>query len=103
MIRHIVLLRFTADVVSSTKAELMAELEALSGHLSGIVGFKSGANISPETPVIHGFEDGFWFDFESIEARNAYLADPEHQKIGAKLVARTEGGPKGVIVFDIEI
>jgi len=103
MIRHIVLLKFSAQVDADAKASLKAELEALRGHLDGIIDFNWGTNISPESSVVHGFQDGFWFDFETLEARDAYLADANHQMVGAKLVARTEGGTEGVIVFDVEV
>jgi len=103
MIRHIVLLKFKTGVSNDIKEGLMEELSALRTHLSGIIDFKHGANISPETPVIHGFEDGFWFDFKDQAARDTYLADPKHKAVGAKLVAQTDGGLNGLIVFDLEM
>ncbi|MDB5524915.1 MAG: Dabb [Rhizobium sp.] len=103
MIRHIVLLRFKDSVTAETKAALYTELQALRGHLKGIEGSVFGSNISPEAPVIHGFMDGFWFDFIDEAARDAYLVDPAHQAAGAKLVANTVDGIAGLIVFDIKV
>jgi hypothetical protein len=103
MIRHIVLVRFKHSVTAAAKAAHYAGLEALKGHLKGIAGSQFGPNISPEEPVIHGFKDGFWFDFVDEAARDAYLVDPAHQAAGAKLVADAEGGVDGLVVFDMKV
>ncbi len=103
MIRHIVLLRFKQSVTAEAKAAHYAGLEALKGHIKGILGSHFGPNVSPEKPVIHGFADGFWFDFADEAARDAYLVDPAHQAAGAKLVADAEGGIEGLVVFDMKV
>jgi hypothetical protein len=103
MIRHIVLLRFRDSVTAEAKAAHYAELAGLKGHLSGILDAHFGPNISPEAPVIHGFKDGFWFDFVDEAARDAYLIDPAHQAAGAKLVANAVDGIDGLIVFDMKV
>jgi hypothetical protein len=103
MIRHIVALRFKAEISAEQKAGFHAALQALSGHLPGIVEFRSFANVSPEEPVIHGFRDLFWIDFQNASARDAYLVDPGHQAIGAQLVAAAEGGVAGIQVLDVEL
>jgi len=101
MIRHIVALRFDADVSPAAKAALYADLAALRGHIDGIVDFRSFANVSPETALVRGFGDLFWFDFRDAAVRDAYLADPAHQALGARIVAATTGGPDGVFVMDV--
>lgn len=103
MIRHIVLLKFKDSVSEAEKQAIYQELEALKDHVDGIRAFHSGRNISVETEMIRGFQDLFWFDFDSASVRDAYLVDPHHQAAGAKIVAHTKGGPDGVIVVDIEI
>lgn len=103
MIRHIVLIRFASDVSRTERDALFAELLTLKQLIPGTLAFVSGLNVSPEEPVTHGFNDGFWFDFETATARDAYLVDARHQAIGAKLVASAEGGLSGIQVFDIEI
>ncbi len=100
MIRHLVLLRFRPDVSATEKAALMAELEALRGHLPGIRSFTPLANVSPEHPVVHGFLDGFAIDLADEAARDAYLADPAHKAAGARLTAACDGGTAGIVVFD---
>ena len=103
MIRHIVLLRFKESITAEVKAGHYSELEALKGHVKGILGSQFGPNVSPEAPVIHGFNDGFWFDFTDEAARDAYLVDAAHQAAGAKLVANAEGGIEGLVVFDMKV
>lgn len=100
MIRHLVLLRFRPEVTATEKAALMTELEALRGHLPGILSFTPLANVSPEHPVVHGFVDGFAIDLVDEAARDAYLVDPGHQSAGARLTAACEGGAAGIVVFD---
>ncbi len=102
MIRHIVALRFRAGTSDAIKAGLYDDLAALHGHIDGILGFHSGPNVSVE-PLSRGFDDLFWFDFRDVDVRDAYLVDPAHQAIGARIVAQTDGGIDGVFVFDIEL
>jgi len=102
MIRHFVMMRFREDVSSETKAEIYAGLDRLRERLPGMVAFHAGQNVSPETPVIHGNHDAFWVDFADAAARDAYIVDEEHQKLGARIVALTKGGPEGVTVVDLE-
>ena len=51
----------------------------------------------------HGHTHAFTVDFDDAAARDAYLALPEHESAGARLVRATEGGLAGLIVLDIEI
>ena len=37
------------------------------------------------------------------ERRDRYLAHPDHQAAGSKLVAAAEGGLEGILPFDIEV
>ncbi len=103
MIRHFVALRFRKAVTAAEKATLYAALNGLSGHIEGILDFKSFPNISVELPLVRDFNDGFWFDFKDVSVRNVYLADAQHQAIGARIVALLEGGVDGVFVFDMEL
>lgn len=103
MIRHIVALRFRDGVDRGAKAALYDDLAALKGHLDGIIDFRSFANVSVETPLVRGFNDVFWFDFHDVAARDAYLADPVHQAIGARIVAQLQGGADGVFVADVAL
>lgn len=100
MIRHLVLLRFRPDVTEAERAALMAELDALRARLPGMLSFARLANVSIEHPVVHGFYDGFAIELADEAARDAYLVDPGHRAIGARLVGACVGGTEGLIVFD---
>jgi hypothetical protein len=102
MIRHLVALRFLPNTAPATKTAIYADLAALSQHIGGILDFQSSRNVSPETAVVRGFDDAFWFDFRDAAARDAYLIDPAHQAIGARIVAAT-GGIDGVFVCDVAV
>ena len=103
MIRHIVSLRFRQETPAAVKAALYADLSGLSARIDGILDFRSFDNVSVETDLVRGFRDVFWFDFRDEAVRDAYLADPVHQAIGARIVAELEGGIDGVFVADVAL
>lgn len=103
MIRHIVSLRFRTDVPQTDKAAIYADLRGLSGHIDGILDFRSFRNVSVELPLVHGFNDVFWMDFRDAGVRDVYLDDPVHKAIGARIMAAADGGAAGVHVCDVEM
>ncbi len=102
MIRHLVALRFKAGTTDDVKQGLMDDLAALDERIDGILDFRACPNVSVEDPLVRGYRDLFWFDFRDASVRDAYLADEEHQGIGARIVAELEGGAEGVLVLDFE-
>ena len=100
MIRHIVLIRFRADLGEAAIADLLAPL----GPLSARLGFTAvwGRSESPER-IERGYRHGFVADFASWEALAAYRDDPGHTLFGAGLVAHAEAGLDGILVFDLAI
>ena len=103
MIRHLVFLNYSGDVTKEAKHALMRDLESLRNEVDGIEAFCARPNLSPETPLMHGFTEMFWFDFRDAQARDAYLANETHKAIGARLVASLDGGTNGVFVCDVEL
>lgn len=103
MVRHLVHLRFRADVSPATKQQLYDRLAGLPAQIDGIVDFQHRRNVSSETPLVRGFDDVFWFDFRDLSVRDTYLDDPTHQAIGADIVACLQGGTDGVFVCDVEL
>jgi len=103
MIRHLVHLRFRSDIDNAQKEALYDRLKSLVSRIDGVEDFQCRNNVSIETPLVRGFLDMFWFDFRDTSARDTYLADAEHQVIGAEIVACLEGGADGVFVCDIEL
>jgi len=103
MIRHLVALRFKPGTSEAVKQALYDDLAALNGHIDGILDFQSRSNVSVEDHVVRGFRDLFWFDFRDTDVRDVYLDDPQHQAIGARIVAELDGGIDGVFVTDFEV
>ena len=102
MIRHIVLLRFRADVSTDQRNVIYADLAALKSVVPGMLAMSYGPNVSPEGKDM-GFADGFSMDFVDEAARDAYLVHPDHQAAGSRLVAALEGGRDGLVVFDLVV
>ncbi len=102
MIRHVVLVRFRDDVAAAEIAAIFAGLAALRDHLPGMVLFASGPNVSPEG-LSQGSTHVFTVDFTDTAARDAYLALPEHEAAGARLVKAAQGGLAGLTVLDFEL
>ena len=101
MIRHCVLLRFAAEVDNSDKDAVYQRLASLQRVIPGFERIVYGANSSTER-LSQGFDDGFVIEFVDASARDAYLAHPDHQRAGAALLAMLDGGPLGLVVFDLD-
>jgi hypothetical protein len=102
MIRHCVFVRYRPTVTEVERRAIVADLAALRHRLKGFRRFDSGPNVNPEG-LGHGFDVGFVIDFDDVAARDAYLVDPEHQAIGARIGVAAAGGAEGVFVFDFEL
>ena len=102
MIRHCVFIRFKPTISQAQKAEKFDEIAALKDRLPGLLAVHVGTNVSPEAGMDKGFSDGFIVDFDDSFARDAYLADEEHRKTGAKIVAAALDGARGIRVYDLE-
>ena len=102
MIRHIVLVRFSIDTSQARIDEIFGSLHALKQVVPGIVAISAGANASPEG-LARGYTHGFTVDFSDIAARDRYLADPDHGKVGAALVGAATGGIDGLVVLDFAL
>lgn len=98
MIRHIVLIRFRADVSDASAAALLAPLGPLSARLGFVASW--GKSESPEQ-IERGYMHGFCADFADWTALAAYQEDAGHKAFGSGLVAHAEGGIDGILVFDL--
>ena len=103
MIRHLVFMNYRVDISPETRDGIIEDLASLREEIDGIVDFQHRSNLSPEDHVTHGFMDMFWFDFVDADTRDNYLNNKNHQAVGARIVAATEGGVAGVFVCDIDV
>ena len=102
MIRHIVLVRFRAEVTEAAIATIFTDLAAIKARLPGILAIHSGRSESPEK-IERGYLHGFTVDFPDWSALAAYQDHPDHKRVGAALVAAADGGIDGILVFDLPV
>jgi len=102
MIRHCVFVKYRAEVARAERDAIYASLELLIPKIPGMLSVEFGPNVSPEG-LGKGFDEGFFVEFNDANARDAYLVDPDHQAIGARIVGLAEGGVDGILVFDLDI
>lgn len=103
MIKHVVLIKFKAEVDADARQALYQTIADLEQFVEGWLGYAAGGNVSPEVGMDKGYNGGFIIDFKDEETRDAYLIHPAHQAAGAKLVAAAEAGADGIVVFDINV
>jgi len=101
MIRHCVMLRLAAKADRAILDRVMLGLADLVERLEGCSGFIAGPNRDYEGKSPE-FIYGFTLDAENAAALAVYAVNPEHQALGAQLVALCEGGADGIIVYDLE-
>ena len=102
LIKHIVLVRFRADVTEVAIAAIFADLQAIKSVLPGVLAITSGRSESPEK-MERGYMHGFVADFTNWAALDAYQNHPDHKRVGAALVANAVGGIDGILVFDLVV
>ena len=102
MIRHIVLIRFSPATTEPAIAALFAELQQIKAQLPGLLSITAGKSESPEQ-MERGYMHGFIADFTDWQALQAYQDHPDHQRLGAKLVAAAVGGKDGILCFDLAV
>ena len=102
MIRHVVLVRMRAGLPEGEVEAIFAGLGALRDRLAGMGPFVWGRDVSPEG-LSRGFTHAFTVDFDDVAARDRYLALPEHEAAGARLVKAAEGGLSGLTVLDFAL
>jgi len=103
MLRHIVLLQFAESTSTETINEVFAGFDGLVQKLPGARSITSGVNVSPEG-LDRGYRHGFVMDFDSPEARDAYLAHPDHVAFAeGTVIPALAAGLDSIAVFDYEI
>lgn len=102
MILHCVFLRLKAALKPEEKAALYADVVSLKSVIPGVSDIQAGPNVSPEG-LNGGFLDGFVVTFENPDARDRYLVHPAHRAVSEKLIASTDGGLAGILVYDLDV
>jgi hypothetical protein len=92
-----VLVKIKPEVTPEKITELFNQLAELQQLIPGITYFSGGPYSSSEG-LNQGYTHGFLMTFESVDARDAYLPHPEHERVKATLLPCIDG----VIAFDFE-
>ncbi|MGF7161826.1 hypothetical protein FHS85_003467 [Rhodoligotrophos appendicifer] len=98
-VRHVVLAKIKTDTPQSAIDRVFQDLRDLEQVVPGLRHFQAGANVSPEGKT-QGYTHGFTIDFNTDRSRDAYLRYPDHISAAKELIALTEGGEAGILVFD---
>ena len=96
-IQHMVLLKFKPEVTPEKIKDLFEQLAQLQQLIPGITYF-SGGEYSSNEGLNQGYTHGFLMTFESVEARDAYLPHPEHERVKSALLECIDS----VLAFDFE-
>ena len=97
-IKHVGLLKFKEGTSQDQIDQIFADLMDISETIPGIEDYVSGANNSPEA-LNEGFTHGFVMTFSDVNARDAYLPHPDHERFKAGALPHIEK----VMVLDFEV
>jgi stress responsive alpha/beta barrel protein len=97
-IKHVGLLRFKEGTSEQEIERIFSELMDISENIPGIEDYVSGPNNSPEG-LNDGFTHAFVMTFSDVNARDAYLPHPEHERFKASALPHIEK----VLVMDFEV
>ncbi|MGL6339054.1 MAG: Dabb family protein [Waterburya sp.] len=97
-IQHVALLQFKPEVTPEKIKYLFNRLAELQQLISGIIHF-SGGEYSSHEGLNKEYTHGFVMTFASVDARDAYLPHPEHEKVKEEIFPCLED----IVIFDYEI
>jgi hypothetical protein len=97
-VKHIVLLKFKEGTAEEQISKFFEDVLDLSETVPGIDDYVSGNNCSPEG-LSQGMTHGFIMTFSDIAARDAYIANPDLQRLKTATMPMVES----VLVFDFEV
>ena len=98
-VKHVVLLRFKANVGDEQIQQVLDELAGLKQKIPGLFDFTGGPNNSQEG-LSHEFTHGFVMTFADEASRDGYLPHPAHEAVKEKVFSLLEGGLDGVMIMD---
>lgn len=98
MIRHILLIKFKADVNPAQIASIKALFETIPDKIEGVTAVEWGLNDSPEG-MNKDFTHVVLMSFVNEAARTHYLPHPEHEALKQVFVPLLQD----IIVFDYSV
>ncbi len=97
-IKHIALFKFKEGTTEDQVQKTFDDLIELSENVPGVEDYVAGANNSPEG-LNKGYTHGFVMTFTDATARDAYLPNPEHERVKTNVLPLIED----VIILDFEV
>jgi hypothetical protein len=97
-IKHIALFKFKDGTPSEEVDRVFNEIMDASENIPGVEDYVSGPNNSPEG-LNDGFSHGFVMTFTDPPARDAFLANPEHERIKSVFAPHVEK----LAILDFEV
>ncbi len=97
-VKHIALFKFKEGTTEGQINKIFDDILDLTENVTGVEDYVSGTNNSSEG-LNKGFSHGFVMTFVDAAARDAYLANSDHERVKALLLANIEDG----LVFDFEV
>lgn len=98
MIRHILLIKFKAEVERHEIEQVQALFEAMPSKVVGVASVEWGCNDSPEG-LNQGYTHSVLMTFSDEAGRQNYLPHPEHDALKAIFVPMLEN----IVVFDYSL
>jgi quinol monooxygenase YgiN len=83
--RHIVLFRWQPETSPEALAGLVRDLEALAAGLDGVRSYACGTDLGLSGD--NGYDFAIVGEFDDKAAWDLYMADPEHDRIRAEVLA----------------
>jgi Stress responsive A/B Barrel Domain len=98
MITHMVLLRIREEGPNAQFGAYSRRSNRCKRGLAASSRTRGGGTRRQKAPDVD--TQAFCMTFTDVEARDAYLPHPEHEKVKDSVLAIVEGGFEGVIAFD---
>src|SRR5437764_6452697 len=97
-VKHVALFKFKEGTTQEYIDQVFDKLLELSESIDGIEDYVSGINNSPEG-LNQGYTHGFVMTFSDAAARDAYVANPDHERVKTEVVPSIES----IVIFDFEV
>ena len=95
-ISHVVLVSWKSGKQIQTEELVRPSVRGFLGTIPGVLAVVEGHSTSPEG-LEDGYHYGFIVTFATLQARDAYLNDPNHRPVAEAIGAAAER----IVVFDI--
>lgn len=101
-VRHVVIMKLRPETPPEEVDLILAGVAAMKQHVPGFL-TSSGGPYRSDEGLHQGFTHAFSVDFDSLAARDEYLAHAEHEPVKQRIIDHLAGGLECVVAFDWEM